>query len=87
MPRIRQLELFEPIDPTRVLYAGVLHRAMKDLSFKSAHLDRADAIAWINGRDAVVSFSDCVKALDLGTNEIASLQNRADEAEKIPKPQ
>jgi len=85
MPRIRQLELFEPVDPARVLYAGILYRAMKDLSFNSAHLDRADAIAWINGRDGVVSFSDCVRALDLGGIEVSILQRRADEAEKLAK--
>jgi hypothetical protein len=58
---------------------------MKDLSFKSAHLDRADAIAWINGREGIVSFSDCVRALDLGVNEVASLLKRSDEAEKLAK--
>jgi hypothetical protein len=72
----------EPDVPEKALIAAVLRRAIFDLLPHVSRSDRYDAIAWFYGKEARISFADCIDTLDLGSSFISSIMTKVAQLEK-----
>lgn len=76
----------EVFTPERALMIAVLKRAFFDLAPEVHHSIRNDAITWFKGREATVTFQDCLCALDMGSAVIAAVMKKVFIAETLYGP-